>query len=587
MTCGEQPARVSALAPLAIARYRRLWLATIVSGLGTFIQLTAAPWLMLQMTGSPLLVSLVTTALLLPQLLLTLPAGALADVVDRRKLLVMTQLTSATAVSAMAVFAHLDRLTPTLLLVLTFALGCGNAVGQPSFQTLVPELVPRPMLAQAITLTSGSFNVARAVGPSIGGALVAAGFTQAAFGLNAVSYLAVIGVLLSLPRDAGQGARTRRLWRSTLAGVRYARFTRPIRTLLVVTAAFSLTSAGLQALLPALAANELAQGAGGFGILYGAFGLGALVAALTRERARLLTGPRMLPGSVVAFGVCGLVLGFTTTMPPAVVVLALAGTSWVWTITTLNASVQMLAPDWIRGRVVSLFVLTFGLQPVGAVLSGLLAEAVGAGTTIATMAAAGLGLGLVLLRLDLPVLGELDEPVPAEPGWTIGDHPVVVGGGPIVVVTTWNVAQDRLPAFLEVLTELRRQRLRTGATRWSLFRDATRPGIVTEMYSVPDWAEHLLQHRRLDAEAAEVLARARAFDRDAMPTTRHLAGLDVAGRNPPEISAQLVTVHEELHRTDGSMPLAADDVAGTRYPADRAAGTERGGSDRGPGVTAP
>lgn len=558
MTAHDEAQSVSALAPLRVTMYRRLWIATVISGLGTFIQLTAAPWLMLQMTGSPLLVSLVTTALLLPQLLLTLPAGALADVVDRRKLLVVSQMTSAAAVAVMAVLAHLDRLTPAWLLGLTFALGCGNAAGQPSFQTLVPALVPRPMLAQAITLTSGSFNVARAVGPSIGGALVAAGLTQAAFGINALSYLAVIGVLLSLPKDGSDDTRTRRLWRSTLAGVRYARFTRPIRVLLAVTAAFSLTSASVQALLPAVAADELGQGAAGFGILFGAFGLGALVAALTRERVRLLSGHRMLPGSVVGFALAGMVLGFATTLPVAVVASAVAGTCWVWTVTTLNASVQMLAPSYIRGRVVSLFVLTFGLQPVGAVLAGLLAEAFGPGDAVAIMAAAGLALGLVLLRLDLPVLGELDEPAPAEPGWSIGEHPVVVGGRPIVVLTTWNVAQERLPAFLEVLAELRRQRLRTGATRWSLFRDAGRPEIVTEMYSVPDWAEHLLQHRRLDAEAAEVLTRARAFDREARPTTRHLAGLDVSGRNPPEISDQFLTVHDELHRTDGSLPIAAD-----------------------------
>jgi MFS family permease len=250
---------VPTLAPLRVPAYRRIWSAAVVSHLGTFLQLTAAPWLMLELTGSAFMVSLVTTFLLLPRLLLTLPAGALADVVDRRTLLIVGNLIGSAAVGAMAVLAYGELLTPSTLLALTLLLGSGTAVAMPAFQTLVPDLVPRPLLPQAITLNSGAFNVARAVGPAIGGALVAAGLVSFSFGLNALSFLVVVGVLLTLPRDQVEravGQSRRHLLRATAVGVRYARFTRDIRVLLVVTAVFTLTAASVQALLARWPSNS-------------------------------------------------------------------------------------------------------------------------------------------------------------------------------------------------------------------------------------------------------------------------------------------------------------------------------------------
>jgi MFS family permease len=270
---------VPTLAPLRVPAYRRIWSAAVVSHLGTFLQMTAAPWLMLELTGSAFMVSLVTTFLLLPRLLLTLPAGALADVVDRRTLLIVGNLIGSSAVAAMAVLAGFEALSPTMLLALTLLLGCGTAVAMPAFQTLVPDLVPRPLLPQAITLNSGAFNVARAVGPAIGGLLVAAGLVVFSFGANAVSFLVVVAVLLTLPRDQIErvvGQSRRHLLRATAVGVRYARFTRDIRVLLIITAGFTLTAASVQALLAPVAV-ELGLGGTGFGILWGAMGVGALV----------------------------------------------------------------------------------------------------------------------------------------------------------------------------------------------------------------------------------------------------------------------------------------------------------------------
>jgi MFS family permease len=551
---GSVPAPpVRTFAPFAVPEYRRIWAAALVSHVGTFLQLTAAPWLMKEMTGSPLLVALVTTSLTLPRLLLTLPAGALADVVDRRTMLLVGQSFSAMSVAAMAVLTAVDRLTPAALLGLTFALGVGSAIAMPSFQTLVPDLVPRPLMAQAITLNSAAFNVARAVGPALGGLLVAAGLASAAFGTNAVSYLAVIGVLLTFPRATVEDPARQGLWRSTALGLRYARFTRPVRVLLGVTAVFALTTASVQSLLPVVT-DELGLGATGFGVLYALFGTGALAAVATRERARTRLGHRMLPGSVLGFGAAGMAFGSAPAPLVAGLALMAAGLFWVWTMTTLNASIQLLAPRWVRGRVVSLYVLAIGLQPLGAFGAGALAEWTGAGVAVAVFTAGTAALGLFAFRLGLPVLGQLDEPTPPE-DWAVPRHARHVGGSPVIVATTWEIDREDVHEFLAVMRELRQQRFRTGAHRWSLYRDADRPTRITEFFVLHDWEEHLAQHARMDVEAAEVLARARAFDRADGPITRHLAGLDVIDSDAAPVEEQLLTVHEELHRHDGSVPL--------------------------------
>ncbi|WP_229730535.1 MFS transporter [Egicoccus halophilus] len=548
-----QQAPVTTFAPLQVPEYRRIWIAALVSHLGTFLQLTAAPWVMQEMTNSPLLVALVTTSLTMPRLLLTLPAGALADIVDRRTLMLIGQFTSALAVAAMAVMTATGILTPYWLLGLTFVLGVGNAIGLPSFQTLIPDLVPRRMMAQAITLNSGAFNVARAIGPAIGGIVVGAGFASSAFGANAASYLAIVGVLLTFPRAKVEDTRRQPLWRSTAAGVRYARFTRPIRVLLGVTATFALTTASIQSLLPVVS-TELGLGGTGFGVLYGLFGAGALVGVLTRERARVRFAGRMLPGAVLTFGVSGVVFGVAPHPVLAGAALAVNGLCWVYTLVTMNATVQLLAPRWVRSRVVSLYVLAIGVQPVGAFAAGALAEWVGAGTSVAVFNVGTVLLGLLAFRLGLPVLGEFDEPA-APDDWHVPRHARHVAGSPVLVANTWEIDHDDAEEFLAVMRDLRRQRFRTGAHRWSLYRDADRPTRITEFFVVHDWEEHLAQHARMDQEVADVLARARAFDRAEGPVTRHLAGLDVLDSHAPPVDEQLLTIHADAHRADGSLPL--------------------------------
>ncbi len=516
------------LAPLRVPAYRRIWTAAVVSHLGTFLQMTAAPWLMLELTGSAFMVSLVTTFLLLPRLLLTLPAGALADVVDRRTLLIVGNLIGSSSVAAMAVLAGVGALTPTLLLALTLLLGSGTAIAMPAFQTLVPDLVPRPLLPQAITLNSGAFNVARAVGPALGGLLVAAGLVSASFGLNALSFLVVVAVLLTLPRDQVErvvGQSRRHLLRATAVGVRYARFTRDIRILLVVTAVFTLTAASVQALLAPVVV-DLGLGGAAYGLIWGCMGAGALVGVATRERARIRLGARMVPASILLFGVGGVTLGLAPNGVTAGAGMSLAGLAWVWVLITLNATVQLMAPTWVRSRVVSLYALVVGIQPVGAFLAGALAERTGSGMAVAVATAITLILGMVALRLDLPVLGRVEEPRSA--GLEVLDeHLRVEVRGPTVVTRSWVIDETHVERFLAGMREARRIRRRTGARRWDLHQDALEPQRFTEVVRYAAWDEQMVQRTRLDARDLEVLRALRDMDVRGAPTTRHLMPVDL------------------------------------------------------------
>jgi hypothetical protein len=341
------------------------------------------------------------------------------------------------------------------------------------------------------------------------------------FGANAVSFLVVVAVLLTLPRDQIErvvGQSRRHLLRATAVGVRYARFTRDIRVLLAVTAGFTLTAASVQALLAPVAV-ELGLGGTGFGILWGCMGVGALVGVGTRERARIRAGGRMVPLSIVLFGVGGVTLGLAPNGIVAGIGMTLAGLAWVWTLITLNATVQLLAPTWVRSRVVSLYALVVGIQPVGAFLVGALAETTGSGNAVAVATAITLVLGLWALRLDLPVLGRVEEPRSA--GLEVLDeHLRVDVSGPVVVTRDWEVAAEDVDEFLATMRVARRIRRRVGARSWDLHQDALAPNRFTEVVRYAAWDEQVAQRTRLEERDLEVLRHLRGLDVGGAPATR-------------------------------------------------------------------
>ncbi len=540
------------VAPLRIRRFRTLWMASIFSNVGSFLQAVAASWLMLELTGSAAWVGLMAASATLPLLFLSLAAGAVADMFDRRWVLVIAQVTMGASAAAMATLTAMDRITPGTLLALGLLLGTGLAFNLPAWQATVPDLVPRGMVASAVALNSVAFNVARAIGPALGGLIIVVAGPELAFGLNALSYLGVIIVLISLARVMPTPDREETSMVNAIAlGVRFARFTPAFRRLLNLAAMFALTSAVVQAILPNRT-DELGGDAGAYGLLLGAMGLGALGGGFSRQAISSRLGGLTLPVSVGLFSLSTVAVGASPSLELAIVAMGAAGITWVWVLATLNATAQLMSPAWVRGRAMSLYTLSFvGVLPLGSILAGWIAERIGADTTYILLGAIGIVVGFVIApALRIPALDEVETPE-YEENRSQPDHVVTVGG-PVLITTNWDIEQDRLDDFLAAMQEVRLVRLRTGAYRWRLYRDAANPHRLTELFLTVSWEEHLAQHRRIDDASAETLLRARSLDTNGSPRTTHRIAVDV---EHPENWGELIEAHAEYHRHDGSVPL--------------------------------
>jgi len=548
----------SSIGPLRVRHFRALWVAAVFSNVGSFLQAVAASWAMLELTGSPLWVGLMAASATLPLLFLALPAGALADLVDRRRILLIAQSIMGAAAVAMAVAWYMDIIGPGLLLGLGLALGVGLALNQPAWQAMVPDLVPRGMVADAVALNSVAFNVARAVGPALGGIIIVTNGPGLAFALNAVSFIGVIGVVFTfrpaVPDDLGDES----VGNAIAVGLRYARYTPPFRRLLAIAAGFAVTSAVVQSLLPNITVDALGSTASTYGFLLGAMGVGALVGAFTRSFGLERLGAAMVPLSIAAFGVAGIVVGMSRLVPLTALALLIAGLLWVWSLATLNATVQLMTPQWVRGRAMSLYTLAFvGFLPLGSIIGGALGNVIGAAEATAVMSVATVVLGLAFTRIGIPALGEgaTSDP-PAD--WVAQPHAAHMEGGPVMIVNTWVIPHEELAEFLTTMNELRHVRLRTGAYQWRLYRNAEDPHRMSEFMLLSSWEDHIRQHHRMDAAAVDVIRRASSFDQSGGPQTRHLVALSVDPGSLPEWD-QLLAVHDDLHASDGSIPLDVND----------------------------
>src|SRR6516225_7922133 len=352
---GQRP-RVSAWAPLRHRAYRMLWLAQFVSNIGTFMQGIGAVWVMLELHQSPAVVALVQTAVALPVLLLGVPAGALADLVDQRRLLLATQGLMLAAAGSLAVLTWTGGITPAALLALTFALGVGTALNGPAWQAVQPELVPAAEFPQAVTLGGASMNLGRAIGPAL------------AFLLNAVSFLAVIGALAAWrPKPEDRPGPPEQFDAAVRVGLRYAWHSHLIHYVLLRSGTFSLASAGLLALLPVYAKSQLGLGSGGLGLLYGAFGAGAAASALLLPtiRARIGVDGVVVAGTAAAAATL-LALSFTRSPPLAALITFVAGAGWLLCLSVFNVAAQQVLPDWVRARGLALnLTVTAGAIAVG------------------------------------------------------------------------------------------------------------------------------------------------------------------------------------------------------------------------------
>ena len=390
-----------AWSPLRHSMFRAMWIASVVSNVGTWMHTVAAGWLMTTLAASPLLVALVQTATTLPIFLLGLPAGAVADMVDRRKWLIFTQSLMLAVAAVLGVMVLIGVMGPWWLLALSFALGVGSAMNAPAWSATIPELVPREELAAAVALNSVGFNIARAIGPALGGMVMAASNAGVVFLLNAISFLAVILVLWRWKEPPPVASNQDPLHHAMREGLRYVRATPTYHAVLVRVGLFSFAGSALWAMLPVVASSQLASTSTGYGILLGCLGVGSIVgAAMLAPLRRRYSADRVIAVGVVMFGGATAALALLKSFALLSLAMVAGGVGWMTVMSTFNVCAQIAPPANIRARALAVYILVFqGALALGSGGWGAIAGRVGVrGSLIlaAAMVAAGIIMESVL-----------------------------------------------------------------------------------------------------------------------------------------------------------------------------------------------
>jgi predicted MFS family arabinose efflux permease len=485
-------------APLRHAVFRRIWLASLLSNFGLLIQGVGAAWAMTQMTSSADKVALVQTALMLPVMLISMPAGAIADMYDRRIVALVSLSIALSGATSLAVMSWLGLITPQLLLALCFVVGSGMALFGPAWQSSVSEQVPTETLPSAVALNGISYNIARSFGPAIGGIVVATAGAVAAFATNAVLYLPLLVVLFLWRRTSEPSRLPReRLNRAIVSGVRYIANSPSIRIVLARTLVTGLIGGSLSALMPLIARDLLHGGAQTYGIMLGAFGMGAVIGALNiAEVRKRMSGEAAVRACALCMG--GAITAVALSREPVLTAAALvvAGAVWMLAVALFNIGVQLSAPRWVAGRSLAAFQASIaGGIAMGSWGWGRLTDA--AGVQPALLVSAGLMLlsPLLGLWLRMPRIGARDEDaeVLADPEVRLM---LTARSGPLVVEIEYRVDQESARAFHNVMQEVQLSRQRNGAYGWSIARDIADPELWTERYHCPTWLDYLRQRNR-------------------------------------------------------------------------------------------
>src|SRR5580700_1981760 len=483
--------------PLRIPLFRNLLIADLVSDIGAFMQTVGAAWLMTSLTNRPTYIALIQTASALPFFLLALPAGSIGDIVDRRKLILGTE-TWMLAVSVILVIAtYLRLINPWFLLLLTFALSIGDAIESPAWRAIFPELVPRSELTPALALNGIEFNLARAVGPALGGVIIALAGVGTVFLLNVLSFLGVIVVIARWKRPVSKATLPAETFKgATAAAFRYVRYSPGIHRLLIRSACVILFASAFWALLPAVA-RIVSHSSLGYGLLLGFFGAGAVLGAVLLQRFRKTYSVEAMVAVATAVFACVLagaallhnlwILSFFSFF---------GGAAWTIFMSVFNTLIQRLAPDWVRARVLAVYLFVFqGSMTVGSVLWGASAERAGLEKALL---ASGIGIAACLfLRLPFP----LPKTSASLDVWDHWPKPTMFAEpepdeGPVLVTVEYKIDPGKAQEFLEAINKYQRIRRRDGATRWGVYYDSEHSGRYLEIFLVDSWAEHERQHGR-------------------------------------------------------------------------------------------
>jgi MFS family permease len=479
-------------APLRNRVYRNLFLAAFGSNIGTWMQSVAAQWFLVERRSPDVIVALVQTASLGPTLLLGLFAGALADLFDRRRLLILLQSYAVVVALALAVLTYLDRLTPTTLLMFTVAIGCASALAGPDWQAIQPEVVPRDQIPAVSMLGSVSGNASRAIGPAIGGCIVALAGPAATFAINAISFAGIIVALLVWKRPKQLAPLEREHFgQAIVSGLLYVINGPIFRRILLRTALFLFPASALLALLPVAAAHTWHLGAGGYGVALGVIGIGALIGAVIAAPLHQRMSDNVLMALSAAVYAAAPLAVVWLPFAAAIPVLILSGMAWLITLATLNAAAQLALPQWVRARALSSYLLvSTGAQAIGAYVWGAIASEAGCNVALLCSAAALAVAAVSVVALPLlPNTGKINVDVS-----TAWPEPMLMfepcpNDGPVLVAVRYHVLEDKQNEFIKAMSKVRRSRLRTGGHSWRLYHNVGHPDMFLERFTVASWSE--------------------------------------------------------------------------------------------------
>jgi MFS family permease len=513
--------------PLRLPAFRNLLIADVASDIGAFMQGVGAAWMMVSLRAGPFYVALTQTASALPFFLLALPAGAIGDIVDRRKLILVAEIWMAGVAVLLAGVTIAGKMSPVLLLILTFALSAGDALESPAWRAVLPDLVQQENLASAAALNGIEFNLARAIGPALAGIVIALAGVGTVFLINAISFFGVIAVIARWKRHPRRRTVPREtLGGATVAAIRYVRYSPRLRTLLIRSGIVTFFASGLLALLPSVA-HAMSKNPMVYGLLLGCFGVGAVAGALVMQQARAKwSAEGVISGGVFVFGICTLITSVGRLLPMALSML-IGGGAWILFVSLLNVIVLNHTPEWVRARVLAVSMLMFqGAMAIGSAVWG--AVATRAGLHIALMAA---GAGMVL-STSLSLFLKLPEATVDVTPWVHWRLPMVSRGnmtdddsGPVLVSVEYDVQPEKRTQFIESIGKYERIRRRDGAYGWGIFQDLENPDRYLETFLVVSWAEHLRQHERLTLADRKTEERVHGCVRGE-PKVRHLIYVD-------------------------------------------------------------
>jgi MFS family permease len=521
----------TAWSPLKVPVFRTVWSAVLITNIGGWMASVATAWLMTSLDSSPLMVSLVAAATNLPLFLFALPAGALADIIDRRKLLILAQLFMLVLTIALLALTLSGLISPFMLLALIFLIEAGTAFETPAYLALLPGLVPRSQLQPAMALNGVGINISRIVGPALGGLVVGAIGVAAGLAINALSFAAVIFAYARLPPTPRETCLpAERFVTAMRTGLRFTRESGELKATLVRACAFFLFASAYLALLPLIARNQLGAGAAGFGILFGCHGAGAVLGAflLPYLRTRHSSNELVLGGGLLS-ALMTAVLALATDIAIALPIVLVIGVGSLVILSTLMLSAQLALPDWVKARGLAVVQMVFsGAASIGSLAWGTVADRLGIPWTL-VLAAGGLAAASVLtVRWRLA-----QDTVDRTPSQHWAD-PVVAGDiprdrGPVMVTVEYRIHPDRSAAFAKALERLGHVRRRDGALFWEHFIDTADPTRHIETFIAENWIEHLRQHERVTLADQALEQEVRVFQvGDKAPIVTHL----IAARTP-------------------------------------------------------